>query len=262
MAWFKVDDGLHDHRKTRKVRRSHPKKKRDVAPFGLWVLAGSWAGANGTSGFVPLEVLEEWDDDHTALSKRLVEAGLWWPTVEEGEQGYGFHDWEDRNPVTEVDSGRFGNHLRWHVNRKITNPDCTFCNPDPIGANRGDDRDESGTISPPESSPVPTRPDPTNRTGDETSFETFWTAYPRKIGKGQARKAWAGAVKKAKPAHLVKAAGLYAAKVAQTEPRFIAHPATWLNGERWDDDDLTPARTTDDNGRLILPPLPKGVFDQ
>ena len=55
----------------------------------------------------------EWDDECLELAGRLVAAGLWWKTVEQGEEGYGFHDWEERNPANEVDSGRFGNHLRW-----------------------------------------------------------------------------------------------------------------------------------------------------
>jgi hypothetical protein len=255
VAWFKVDDGLHDHRKTRKVRRSHPDKRRDVAPFGLWVLGGSWAGANGTSGFVPTEILEEWDDDAVELAARLVEAGLWWPTVEDGEPGYGFHDWDERNPVNEVDSGRFGNHLRWHVNRGVSNPDCELC----IGANRGDDRGESGTISPPESSPVPTRPDPTRKntaTAVADRFDEFWSAYPRKVDKGHARKAWAKAAKTTDPQVIIDAAVCFAAKMANADQKFIAHATTWLNGERWLDDESEPAARVDDQGRLLLPPLP------
>lgn len=253
MAWFKVDDGLHDHRKTRRVRRSHQDKKRDVAPFGLWVLAGSWAGANNTNGFVPTEVLEEWDDDYRSLAERLVAAGLWWPTMVDGENGYGFHDWEDRNPANEVDSGRFGNHLRWHVKREITNPDCEFCAAESGPSsppNRDDDRDESGTTSPPESSPVPTRPDPTKE------FDRFWTAYPRKVAKGQARRAWTGAVKKVDdPTSLVTAARAFAKTVRNSDEKFIPHPATWLNGERWADTDGSTLVHLPD-GRTVLPPLP------
>lgn len=36
--WMKIDDGLHAHRKTRTLTKSHPSKHRDVAPMGLWVL--------------------------------------------------------------------------------------------------------------------------------------------------------------------------------------------------------------------------------
>lgn len=254
MAWFKVDDGLHDHRKARKVRRSHLEKRRDVAPFGLWVLAGSWAGANGTSGFVPTEILEEWDDDATELAGRLVDAGLWWPTVEDGEPGYGFHDWDERNPVNEVDSGRYGNHLRWHVNRGVNNPDCEHC----IGATRPDDRPESGTTSPPESSPVPSRPDPTRKKSpDDAAFEDFWGKYPRRVDKGHARKAWNTKVVngKVEPFVVIDAAARFAAKVNGSDPKFIAHAATWLNGERWLDEDTKPPET-DDQGRVLLPPLP------
>lgn len=67
-------------------------------------------------------------------------------------------------------------------------------------------------------------------------FETWWSIYPRKVGKGQARKAYTSALKKASTDELSAAATAYAEKVATTEPRFIAHPATWLNGERWTDE--------------------------
>lgn len=235
MAWFKVDDGLHDHRKTRKVRRSHPEKRRDVSPFGLWVLAGSWAGANGTNGFVPAEVLEEWDDEAPALAQRLVAAGLWWSTVVDGEPGYGFHDWDERNPANEVDSGRFGNHLRWHVKRDIVNPDCMFCL-ESIAPTRPDDRPESGTTSPPESSPVPSRPDPTSASSElERDFDAWYLAYPRKRGKGQALKAYKAARKKVDADTLLRAITQQRAALTAKGDEFVPYPATWLNGERWDD---------------------------
>lgn len=264
VAWFKVDDGLHDHRKTRRVRRSHPEKKRDVAPFGLWVLAGSWSGANGTNGFVPTEILEEWDDDAAELAQRLVDAGLWWPTVEDGEPGYGFHDWDERNPASEVDSGRFGNHLRWHVKRGIVNPECSFCNEASIGATRGDDRDESGTISPPDSSPVPTRPDPNTcasadaergATDVGAEFNRWYLAYPRKRGKGQALRAYKTARKKVSAEVLMASMQQQIPDLTRRGIEYAPYPATWLNGERWLDE---PPRSNvlqfNPDGGLILPP--------
>ena len=36
MAWVKVDDRMHSHRKTRALLRAGGGKKRDAAPMGLW----------------------------------------------------------------------------------------------------------------------------------------------------------------------------------------------------------------------------------
>lgn len=67
-------------------------------------------------------------------------------------------------------------------------------------------------------------------------FDEFYAAYPIKKGKGAAKKAWEKAVKKADPDHIISNAALYASSVQNKDPKFIAHPATWLNAERWDDD--------------------------
>lgn len=131
--WMKVDDGLHAHRKTRAVTKSHADKNRDAAPMGLWVLAGSWAAQNGTDGWVPEDELDRWDDDWRALTSRLVRAGYWWPTDRDGEAGYGFNDWLDYNPESEAASrsGSFGNHVRWHANRGQVDPECEHCPSEP-----------------------------------------------------------------------------------------------------------------------------------
>ena len=70
------------------------------------------------------------------------------------------------------------------------------------------------------------------------TFDDFWNLYPRKIGKGHARLAWARAIKKA-PAQIIIAAlqeWLTYIQIENIESRFIPHPTTWLNGERWEDE--------------------------
>lgn len=68
-------------------------------------------------------------------------------------------------------------------------------------------------------------------------FEAWWKTYPRRVGKGQARRAYSSALKKTTADQLADAAEAFAARVHEsgTEERFIPHPATWLNGERWAD---------------------------
>jgi hypothetical protein len=66
----------------------------------------------------------------------------------------------------------------------------------------------------------------------DRGFEDFWAAYPRKVGKDAARKAWTAAKKRAPIAEI--AAGLNAARWP-TDAQFIPHPATWLNQGRWQD---------------------------
>lgn len=134
--WMKVDDGLHAHRKTRAVTKSHPSKNRDAAPMGVWVLAGSWAAQNGTDGWVPEDELDRFDDDWPALVARLVRAGYWWPSERNGEAGYGFTDWHDYNDPAGAASkaGTFGNHIRWHVNEGRIEPECAHCPTEPNGS--------------------------------------------------------------------------------------------------------------------------------
>jgi hypothetical protein len=64
-------------------------------------------------------------------------------------------------------------------------------------------------------------------------FEDFWSVCPRKTAKGSARKAWLRAIKLAPPETIVQAMASYAKSMAGKDPQYIAHPATWLNAERW-----------------------------
>jgi hypothetical protein len=73
-----------------------------------------------------------------------------------------------------------------------------------------------------------------NKNRHESSFEIFWSSYPRKVAKAQARKAFEKVMSRDDAPTievLVSAIERYQASIS--DPRFIAHPATWLNGERW-----------------------------
>lgn len=67
----------------------------------------------------------------------------------------------------------------------------------------------------------------------EQEFEAWWADYPRKVGKGQARRAYATA-RKAADADVLLAA--IRAIPPPDELKFFPHAATWLNGERWLDE--------------------------
>jgi hypothetical protein len=103
----------------------------------------------------------------------------------------------------------------------VLNPDPRSLNPDPLTphAPKGDDR-----------------------------FETFWLAYPKKVGKDAARKAFD---KRKVDVELL--ATMLAAISAQTKSamwakdagQYIPYPATWLNEGRWMDGGVTIKPTED-----------------
>lgn len=84
--------------------------------------------------------------------------------------------------------------------------------------------------------------------GTETyhpDFEIFWTAYPKKTGKGAAWKAWV----KIRPARPLQDTMMRKLADARASPQwqknngeFIPNPATWLNQRRWDDEVQTDSK--------------------
>ena len=73
----------------------------------------------------------------------------------------------------------------------------------------------------------------------EERFERFWSAYPKKTGKGDARKSFL----KIKPSSALLERMLSALAAASAsyqwqrdKGRFIPNPSTWLNQQRWEDE--------------------------
>lgn len=83
----------------------------------------------------------------------------------------------------------------------------------------------------------------------ETGFLEFWSAYPRKEAKAEARKAWRQVTVNAPARERILPEEIMTALVAQKElgwfPRetkFIPHAATYLRGRRWEDVPTDPGR--------------------
>lgn len=68
------------------------------------------------------------------------------------------------------------------------------------------------------------------------SFNDFWDAYPRKVGKGAAVKAFKAAAKKHDFDLIVEGARRIAADPNLPASQFVPYPATWLNREGWNDE--------------------------
>lgn len=91
MSWFRVDDHLHSHSKAIRA---------GTEAMGLWILAGSWAAAEESDGWVPGYMLQRLAGGGAdALAERLVRAGLWEEAEREGDAGYVFHQWEEHQPT-------------------------------------------------------------------------------------------------------------------------------------------------------------------
>jgi hypothetical protein len=70
-------------------------------------------------------------------------------------------------------------------------------------------------------------------------FDLFWAAYPKKVAKADARKAWAQTEGIRPPLEAILAAIKGACKTEgwmRQGGQFIPHAATWLRGERWEDE--------------------------
>ena len=75
-----------------------------------------------------------------------------------------------------------------------------------------------------------------NHVNKPNMFNDAWAAYPRKVGKGHAEKAWAKSIKKIDERELCKLLSQYIDSLVGKDSKFIPHLSTWLNGERWHDD--------------------------
>ena len=87
---------------------------------------------------------------------------------------------------------------------------------------------------------------------EEGEFDQFWKAYPRKVGKAAALKAFKNAHNRPRIDDLLQAISAQRSSPQWTKDngQFIPHPATWLNRGQWADEAVIPTRPHDPNGFL------------
>jgi hypothetical protein len=109
------------------------------------------------------------------------------------------------------------------------------------GTAENEKRDSSGTAAGqtriPEAIPENTQKEigkPISASPD--GFDEFWQNVPRRIAKPKAQQAYAKALRKADARTLIAAMRRYAESRIGEDPQYTAHPTSWLNAGRWNDE--------------------------
>lgn len=146
MAWIESHDDLATHPKTRRAARalgiSIPTMVGHLHLLWHWCL--KYADDGDLSGYDLMDIADAmmWDGDPDELITALVDCG---PGdrhgfLERREDGsLEVHDWldyagkliEQREEARKA--GAWGNHVRWHVQRGIIDPDCPHCREATLG---------------------------------------------------------------------------------------------------------------------------------
>jgi len=96
----------------------------------------------------------------------------------------------------------------------------------------------------PEGKPIPdintnNKPDiitPYNPPRDERAFDEFWKLYPRRQGRRAAEKAFERAIKRSPASEILQGLTDQLPTFDEKEKKFVPHPSTWLNQDRWKDE--------------------------
>lgn len=261
-----------DNRKVRKLIR-HGREVRALRD--LYVEMCLYSKGNRSDGFVPDEqigLLVYPDSEKNGLrdAGRLAEVDL----LKRQDDGWFITGWFDRNPSREAieqksaakaRGARLANHRRWHVEFDSPDLQCEWCQKDDQTTDQTTDRsrdqssDQTGVSNRVSAAKRSESKETESETEseEETSkhlgqlapadveigsdadpdFAAFWDSYPRRVAKGQARKAWKTAIVKRSvdPKVIILGAERYRDdRSRMSRPiDYTAHPATWLNGERW-----------------------------
>ena len=220
----------------------------------LWLMRRTCEESNGTAALVVFIALHRWIDAdkecHPSVGSIAREAGISEATVRRGLKLL-----EDIAAITSEprwtdDGDRTSNlyHLRYvePASNRDTTPsqDCDH----PPSQIRQDPPSQicEGKKIHVEGEPVEEElAHASVSTSDDArlSFEHWWSAYPRKVGKGAALKRWK-AMSRQQRASAVDALPRHVEhwRLSRTEVQFIPHPATWLSQARWDDVLITEQR--------------------
>jgi hypothetical protein len=119
-------------------------------------------------------------------------------------------------------------------------------------------KNPSSTAAPPDGLPTKRKP---RKPPEHPRFAEFWTAYPRKVSIGDARKAFTRVVDSGTDPDVLIAAAIrfrdHCKRIGKPADK-TRHAATWINGESWTDDleaeETPPPRASDGDPPPPRPP--------
>ena len=253
MAWIESHQELWRHPKTKKLARLLGVSVPTVVGHlhGIWYWALDFAQDGDLHQYDPEEIADAalWEGDPGQFIEALVAAGY----LDQTDDGLSLHDWydyagrliEQREARREQDRAR---KQRQRERKKASaheghgevteesreTPDDVTPLPYLTQPNQTE-QDNTETTTPP--SPSSEGSDGAKKSPVELRFDEFWNAYPKKVGKQYALKAW----RKIKPTAELHEAIMQAVNAQKHSEqwrrdngRFIPNPATWLNGGYWD----------------------------
>lgn len=208
--WGKIYSTLHGSLKWRRATKG---------ARALWTTALAWCvDQEKTDGVVPAYMLRVLDGTKSE-ARTLIDVGLW----EETAAGYRFHDWDDYQRTSEeIENARRAARERQRKSRELSRRDSqknSFAEKNRVEKSR---EDIKKTV--------------------RDDFETWYDAYPKKVGRADALKAFTAAIKKTSLDELLVATRHYADTVKDSDYQYIKGPAAWLRAERWKDEPAPPAQ--------------------
>lgn len=237
MTWFKMDDHFDENPKVIGL---------SDAAYRLYVAAMCYSSRNTSDGFVPVAQISRLGVS-LGTERELVQAGLW----EAANDGFVIHDylkWQRSKGEIE------GQREKWRdakeakkrkaqSSTEIPRGILTESGRVPSGISLSETETETDTE---EDKNIASRADALGRTDGadvtplrqvQEMFDRFWAVYPRHEAKAKALAAFRKALKVVDAESVIAAAERYRDD-PNRDPQFTAHPATWLNAGRWDDEPL------------------------
>lgn len=248
--WIESHQELGSHPKTQKLARILGLSKPTVVGHlqYLWWWATDYAQEGDLSRFDPLDIAigAEWEGNPDLFLDALIRSGF----VDRDEDGGGLsiHDWHDY--AGKLIERRAKNAERMRAARAGTKPKrathvqgtqrARATLPNTTKQNTTEPNQTLGEESP--------KPSLRARAKTADGFERFYGEYPRKTGRADAERAW----RKLDPSPELQGEIMAAVARQQTweswQSGFIPHPATFLNGRRWEDEEPPRKQAQHSNG--------------
>lgn len=209
----------------------------------LWISAARSEGVYATKK--QLEACAHWRGAENSFADALLAVKL---LDEEADGSFSIHDYPDHCPHYVKE--RIRNRLKRENERFVANS----CQQLPTVANVEQQLEKVAEKQVP-SPPFPSLPKEKKLLSDKSDvmegFDAFWEAYRHKVGRKAAERAWKSSAKGRPPLDslLLSVRTYRESPLGSSAP---AHPATWLNGARWQDDP----------GALTVPTSPRNVQEQ